>query len=103
MKVDVHLPSGDVCSIEASPTTLISKPAQQHFQRRLKLTAQGQQLELTATLSEAGFQDGDVVAAVVLLGKPAATCKAFAWHGRREVVIWGDADYGGDSVANNAR
>ena len=90
MKVDVHLVSGDACSVEVSPETLISE-AQQHFQRRLKLTAKGPQLDLKATLSEAGLRDGDVVAAVAQLGKLAATHSAFAWHGHGgEVVTWGD-------------
>ena len=84
MKVDVYLPSGDGFFIEVSPAMLVSElkaAAQRHFQRRLKLTAKGQLLDLTATLSEAGLQDGDVVAAVVQLGKLAATDKAFALHG----------------------
>ena len=54
MKVNVHLPSGDGCSIEVSPETPISElkaAAQQHFQRRLTLTAQGGQLDLTATVT----------------------------------------------------
>ena len=52
MKVDVHLPSADVCSVEVSPETLVSElkaAAQQHFQRRLKLIAKCRQLDLTAT------------------------------------------------------
>ncbi|CAJ1342428.1 unnamed protein product, partial [Effrenium voratum] len=101
MKVDVHLPSGVGCSIEVSPETPISElkaAAQQHFRRRLKLIAKGQQLDLTATLSEVGLQDGDVVAAVVQLGQLAATGKAFAWHGHGgEVLSWGHPECGGDS------
>ena len=84
MKVDVVLPSGDGCSIAVSPETSIRElktSAEQHFQRRLKLTAKGRQLDLTATLGEAGLRDGDVVAAVVQLGQLAATSTAFAWHG----------------------
>ena len=94
MKVDVHLPSGNACSVEVSPETLISElkvAAQQHFQRRLKPAAKGRQLDLKATLSEAGLRDGDVVAAVAQLGKLAAARMAFAWHGHGgEVVTWGD-------------
>ena len=101
MKVDVHLPSGDGCPIEVAPATLISElkaAAQKHFQRRLKLTAKGHQLDLTATLSEAGLREGDVVTAVVQRGKLAATIRAFAWHSHGgEVVTWGDPGYGGDS------
>ena len=101
MKVDVHLPSGVGCSIEVSPETPMSElkaAAQQHFRRRLKLIAKGQQLDLTGTLSEAGLRDGDVVDVVVNLGKLASTRKAFAWHGQGgEVVAWGDPEYGGDS------
>ena len=101
MKVDVHLPSGDGFPVEVSPATPVSElkaAAQRHFQRRLKLTAKGLQLELTATLGEAGLQDGDVVAAVLQLGKLAATYKAFAWHGLEdEVVTWDEPKFGGDS------
>ena len=101
MKVDVYLPSGDGCCVVVSPETTISElqaAAQQHFRRRLKLVANGLQLELTATLSEAGLRDADVVAAVVNLGQLAATMKAFAWHGQGgEVVTWGDPHWGGDS------
>ena len=93
MKVDVYLPSGDACSIEVSPATPVSElknAAQRHFQRRLRLTAKGRQLDLTATLSEAGLQDGDMVTAVVQLGEVAAAHKVFAWHGHgAEVVTWG--------------
>ena len=60
------------------------------FQRRLKLTAKGRQLDFRATLSEAGLRDGDVVDAIVQLGKLAGTWQAFAVHGRGgEVVSWG--------------
>ena len=101
MKVDVYLPSGDGCSIEVTPATLISElkvAAQHHFQRPLTLIAKGQQLDLTATLDDAGLRDVDVVDAVVNLGKLAATDYAFAWHGHRgEVVTWGDPHSGGDS------
>ena len=68
MKVDVHLPNGDGCYIEVSPALPVSElkaAAQHHFQRRLKLSAKGRQLDLTATLSETGLQCGDVVTAVV--------------------------------------
>ena len=78
-----HLPSGDGCSVELSRETTISElraAAQQHFQRRLKLTANGRQLDLTATLSEAGLQDGDVVTAVVQLSKMAAAKRAKGVH-----------------------
>ncbi|CAJ1415183.1 unnamed protein product [Effrenium voratum] len=102
MKVDVHLPSGDGCSVEVSPEMPVSElkaAAQQHFQRRLRLnTAKGRQLDLTATLSETGLRDGEVVIAFVELGKLAATYQAFAWHGPGgEVVTWGDPEAGGDS------
>ena len=94
MQVHVHLPNGDGCSVEVSAATPISElkaVAQQHFQRRLKLTAKGRQLHETATLSEAALQDGDVVLAVAQLGKLAATGGAFAFHGRGgEAVTWGD-------------
>ena len=93
MKVDVCLPSGNGYSIEVPPETLISElkaAAQQHFQRRLKLIATGKQLDLSATLSEAGLRDGDVVTAVVQLGALTATDTAFAWHGHGgDVVTWG--------------
>ena len=101
MKVHVYLPSGDGCSIEVSPATPISNlkdAAQQHFQRCLQLAAKGQQLDLTATLSEVGLRDGDVVTAVVRLRKLAATDAAFALYGLEgKVVTWGVADKGGDS------
>ena len=100
MKLDVHLPNGDGCSITLAPKRPISElkaAAQRHFQRRLKLTAEGRQLNLTATLSEAGLRDGDVTA-VAQLGKLAATKYAFVFHGHGgEVVTWGDAKNGGDS------
>ena len=102
MKLDVHLPSGDGFSVEVSPAMRMSElkaAVQKHFQQRLKLTAKGQQLDLTATLNEAGLRDGDLVTAVVQLGKLcAATSKAFALHDHGdEVVTWGDPGYGGDS------
>ena len=100
MKVDVHLPSGECFSILVSPATAISEliaAAQQHFQRRLTLTAEGRQLDLTSTICEAGLRDGDVVAAVAQLGKCAATRRAFASHGHgHEVITWGDPECGGD-------
>ena len=87
MKVHVHLPSGEGYSIEVSPATPISElkaAGQKHFQRFLKLIAEGRQLDLTT--------------AVVQLGKLAGTSKAFAWHGHGgEVVTWGDPRCGGDS------
>ena len=101
MKVNVHLPSGDSFSIEVSPATLISElkaAAQQHFKRRLKLIASGQQLDLTATVTEARLRDGDVVTAVVQLGKLAATHGAFALYDHEDdLITWGDPDLGGDS------
>ena len=101
MKVDVYLPNGDGCSISLPakrPISELKATAQQHFHRRLKLTAKGQQLDLTSTLHEAGLRDGDAVAAVVQLGKLSATEKAFAWHSHGDkVVTWGHSDYGGDS------
>ena len=101
MKVDVYLPCGAGCSIAVSPETPISelKAAAQHkFQRRLKLTAEGRQLDLTATLREAGLRDGDVLTAVVQLANLSATDRAFAFHGHGgEVVTWGDPRAGGDS------
>ena len=100
MKVDVYLPNGDSCSVEVSPAILVSElkaAVQQHFRRPLKVTAKGRRLDLTATLSEAGLQDGDVVTAVVQLGK-LATTSAFALHGHwGEVVSWGEPQHGGDS------
>ena len=101
MKVDVCLPNGDGCSVEITPATPVSElqaAAQQHFQRRLTLAAKGQQLDFTATVSEAGLRDGDVVAAVAQLGKLAATERAFAWHGHgSELLTWEDRRFGGDS------
>ena len=85
MKVNVHLLSGDGCSIEVSPATSIwqvKDAAQQHFQRRLKLTAKGRPLDLRAALSQAGLRDGDVVTAVVQRGELAATDRTSAWHGQ---------------------
>ena len=82
----------------AMPVSELKAAVQQHLQHRLKLTANGRQLDLTATLSEAGLQDGDVVVAVVQLGQLAAARKAFAWHGLGgEIVTWGDPEAGGDS------
>ena len=63
----------------------------------MKLIAKGQQLDLTATLDDAGLRDGDMVTAVVQLGQLAATSEAFALHGHGEVVTWGRADCGADS------
>ena len=101
MKVDVQLPSGSGCSIEVSPETRLSElkaAAQQHFQRRLKLTARGRQLDLTATVSQAGLRDGDAVDAVVQRVMMAATNKAFALHTHgSNVVTWGSPEWGGDS------
>ena len=101
MKIDVYLPSGDGCSIAVSPEMLVKElkaAVQQHFQRRLTLTAKGQQLDWTATLSEAGLRDGDMVDAVVQLGKLAATDSAFAWYAYGgEVGTWGAAGSGRDS------
>ena len=100
MKVDVHLPSGDSCSVTVlakSPISELKAAAQQHFQRRLKLTAKGQQLDLTATMNKAGLRDGDVVAAVLQLGQLAATDQAFALHGHgADMATWGRPEYGGD-------
>ena len=84
MRVHVHLPSGDDCSVSLSenrPISELNDAAQHRFPRRLKLTAKGQQLDLTVTLSEAGLRDGDMVTAVAQLGKVAATGQA--WPGRR--------------------
>ena len=56
MQVHVHLPNGDGCSVEVSAATPISEltaVAQQHFQRRLKLTAKGRFVPLAAGLAEA--------------------------------------------------
>ena len=82
MKVDVHLPSGDGYSVDVSPETSVSElkaAAQQHFRRRL----------------QAGLRDGEGVAAVVQLGKLAASDAAFAWHGHGgEVVTWGNPEWG---------
>ncbi|CAJ1341040.1 unnamed protein product [Effrenium voratum] len=102
MKLDVLLPSGAGFSTEVSPAkrriSELEAAAQQHFQRRLKLSAKGRQLDLTATLSEAGLQDGDVVLAIVQLGKLAASDRAFALCGHGpEIVTWGDPKCGGDS------
>ena len=101
MKVDVCLSSGDALSIAVSPATSVSElkaAAQQHFQRRLTLAAKGQQLDFTATMSEAGLRDGDVVAAVAQLGKLAATDVAFALDAHEsELVTWGNSRVGGDS------
>ena len=101
MRVDVCLPSGAGCSIAVSPETLVRElkaAAEQHFQRRLKLIAKGEQLDLAATVSEAGLGAGDMVAAVAQIGQLAATSVAFAWHGHGcECVTWGVADSGGDS------
>ena len=94
MKVDVHLPSGDGYSVAVSPETPINyvkAAAQQHFQRRLTLTAKGRRLDLTATFSETSLRDEDMMNAVVSLGKLAANEKAFAWYGQGgKVVTWGD-------------
>ena len=80
------------------PISELRVVAQQHFQRRLKLTSKGWQLDLRATLSEAGLQNEDMVDAVVQLGKLTATLKSFALHEHGgEVVAWGDAECGGDS------
>ena len=43
------------------PINELKAAAQHKFQRRLKLTAEGRQLDLKATLSEAGLRDGDAV------------------------------------------
>ena len=96
MKVDAHLPSERW--LLSRSLTRDAAAAQHHFQRRLKLTAEGLQLDETATLREAGLQDGDVVLAVAQLGKLAATDRAFAWHGHGgEVVTWGPPVFGGNS------
>ena len=84
--------SGGGCSIEVSPAkrriSELKVAAQQHFQRRLKRVANDRQLDLTATLSEAGLQDGDVVLAIVQLGKLAASDRALALcgHGPKTVA-----------------
>ena len=68
------------------------------FSRFLKLTAKGQPLDLTVTLSQAGLRDGNVVDAICLPVKLAATGSAFALYVQGgEVVTWGDPEYGGDS------
>ena len=67
--------------------------AQQHIQRRLKLTAKDRWFDLTATLRDARLRDGDVVDAVAQPGTLAATYKAFVWHVHGgEVVTWGEAE-----------
>ena len=75
--------------------------AQQHFRRPVKLTAKGRQLDLTATLYEAGLRDGDVVAAVVQLGKLATTLNTFAWHNEPEVLTWGARDPFGGTIGGD--
>ncbi|CAJ1374405.1 unnamed protein product [Effrenium voratum] len=101
MKLDVHLPSGSGCSFSFAPDTPVSElkaAAQQHFQRRLKLSAQNRPLELTATLGEAGLRDGDLVQALIQPVKLAATAWAFALHvAGGDGVAWGLPDRGGDS------
>ena len=53
---------------------------------------------MTATLSDAGLRDGDVVDAVAQPGTLAATYKAFVWHVHGgEVVTRIRSDMGGDS------
>ena len=101
MQVNVHLPSGSGCSISLSPETPVSElkaAAQRHFQRRfLKLTASGRPLDLTASLSQVGLRDGDVVDALAQQVKLAATDSAFALHAQGgEVVTWGQPECGGD-------
>ena len=97
MKVDVYLPSGNCCSISLSPESTVSEltaKAQQHFDRRLKLTAKGLQLDVAATLSRAGLQDGDAVDAVVQPLQLAASAAAFALEVGGEVVAWGHGGWG---------
>ena len=46
------MPSGDGCSFDVSAATLVRElkaSVQKHFQRRLKLTAEGRQLDVAAT------------------------------------------------------
>ena len=90
MKVDVHLPSGAGCSVTVSaeaPISELKATVQQHFKRRLKLVAKGRQLDLTATLTQFGLQDGDSVAAVVQLGKLASAHEAFALHAHGSELV----------------
>ena len=103
MKVNVHLPSGDAYSVEVSPAALIGElkaAAQQHFQRRLQLAAEGRRLDLMATLSEAGLRDGDTVAAIVQLGMLTAAKKAFAWHGHTSEVVQTGAETAAECSAH---
>ena len=48
------MPSGEGCSFDVSAATLVRElkaAVQQHFQRRLKLTAEGRQLDVAATVT----------------------------------------------------
>ena len=76
----------------ATPMSELMAAAQQHIQRRLKLTAKDRWLDLTATLRDARLRDGDVVDAVAQPGTLAATYKAFVCVHGGEVVTWGEAE-----------
>ncbi|CAJ1354732.1 unnamed protein product, partial [Effrenium voratum] len=100
--VHVHLPSGSCCLVPLAPESLVAdlkSAAQRALGRRfLSLVANGRQLDLANSLSQAGVGDGDSVDAVAQRVEMSATDEAVALYVRGGgVVTWGMAKRGGDS------
>ena len=85
MRLEVHLPSGDGSSFDVSAATLVRElkaSAQKHFQRRLKLTAEGRQLDVAATVTSPELAPPFFV---LLFGVP-----LFSTHQAKKIVFcWG--------------
>ncbi|OLQ02736.1 Ankyrin-1 [Symbiodinium microadriaticum] len=113
--VDVHLLSGKTISLEASTDASIDWLSQE-AQRALAvgkgrlLNASGEVLDGETTIESAGVQSGDLLTFHVIQVRVAASKQAkqsyadgaaafAAIIGSGSVVVWGDADFGGDSAA----
>eukprot|EP00434_Breviolum_minutum_P007776 symbB.v1.2.006862.t1/scaffold415.1/size208980/5 len=107
LKITVALPNGHAEVLTLLPSSTVQDlrtRAQQAFGKKyLRLvTAKSRVLaNFEQTLEEAEIEDGECLTALVLQPQLAATEAAFAlWcHGDSEIITWGDADYGGDSLA----
>ncbi|CAE7717051.1 unnamed protein product [Symbiodinium sp. KB8] len=105
MGVLVTLLSGDQTHISVTEDALVDV-LRQKAQKKLNasigplITASGSLLQGSATLKQAGLQDGDTVTAVLRDAALAATTGAFALiRGDGSVVAWGHPGAGGDCSA----
>ena len=107
IQINVALPSGHAELFTLLPSSTVQDlrtAAEQAFgKKHLRLiTAKNRILaDRDKTLEETQIEDGECLAAVVLQAQLAATKGAFAlWcHGDSAVVTWGNARFGGDSLA----